>query len=322
MTAAQNTLINLILYIALVAIGIVLGGKQLWNERVAYWLGKLQFAALMALILALGIKLGADDQVIASLGQIGLSALLITLFSMTGSLIGVTLLRRFVLHLDRFGRHEEAGAEESGDSCMVEKSGNGLTKWIVLTVAAGMGIGFFVFSGQSTAWCGTVIDFGLYLLLFLVGTDMGQQGNVLQEIKDVGFKVLLIPCAVVIGTLLSALAASRLLPLCAKDAAAASAGFGWYSLAPTLIAPYSLSLSAIAFLSNVLREIFSIVAIPFVAKYIGYLECVALPGAAAMDTVLPIVVGATHERITIYSFVSGVVLSFLVPVLVPIIITL
>ena len=86
MTAAQSTLINLILYIALVAIGIVLGGKQLWNERVAYWLGKLQFAALMALILALGIKLGADDQVIASLGQIGLSALLITLFSMTGSL--------------------------------------------------------------------------------------------------------------------------------------------------------------------------------------------------------------------------------------------
>ena len=125
-----------------------------------------------------------------------------------------------------------------------------------------------------------------------------------------------------LGTLLFSLAAGFLLPLGAKDAAAASAGLGWYSLAPTLLAPYSLSLSAVAFLSNVMREILSIVAIPFVARYVGYLECVALPGAAAMDTVLPVVIGATHERITIYSFASGVVLSLLVPILVPLIIAL
>ena len=107
-----------------------------------------------------------------------------------------------------------------------------------------------------------------------------------------------------------------------KDAVAASAGMGWYSLAPTLLAPYSLSVSAVAFLSNVMREIFSILAIPFVARYVGYVECAALPGAAAMDTVLPVVVGATHERITIYSFTSGVVLSLAVPILVPAIIAL
>lgn len=103
---------------------------------------------------------------------------------------------------------------------------------------------------------------------------------------------------------------------------AASAGMGWYSLAPTLLAPYSPSVSAVAFLSNVMREIFSILAIPFIARYVGYVECAALPGAAAMDTVLPVVVGATHERITIYSFTSGVVLSLAVPVLVPAIVAL
>ena len=62
--------------------------------------------------------------------------------------------------------------------------------------------------------------------------------------------------------------------------------------------------------------------IPFVAKHVGFVECAALPGAAAMDTVLPVVVGATHERITLYSFASGVVLSLLVPVLVPAIVAL
>ena len=71
-----------------------------------------------------------------------------------------------------------------------------------------------------------------------------------------------------------------------------------------------------------MREVFSIVAIPFVARHVGYLECVALPGAAAMDTMLPVVVGATSERLTIYSFASGVVLSLLVPVLIPLILAI
>ena len=320
MTVMQSTMIHMLIYIALVALGNVLGGRHLWGDRVSRWLGKLQLASLLALIVALGIRLGADEEVMGSLGQIGLSSLTITLFSMTGSLIAVALLRRYILRLDRFGRHGETAAEASSGSAPEEQPRSGLTKWIVIAVAAGMAIGYFLFTGRSTVWCGTIIDVGLYLLLFLVGIDMGQQGNVLQDIRAAGFKVLLVPGTVVIGTLLFSFAGSFLLPLSIRETIAASAGFGWYSLAPTLLAPYSLSLSAIAFLSNVLREIFSIIAIPFVARTVGYLECVSLPGAAAMDTVLPVIVGATHERITVYAFISGLILSLLVPVLVPLII--
>ena len=310
----------MLIYIALVALGNVLGGRHLWGDLVSRWLGKLQLASLLALIVALGIRLGADEEVMGSLGQIGLSSLTITLFSMTGSLIAVALLRRYILRLDRFGRHGETTAEASSGSDPEEQPRAGLTKWIVIAVAAGMAIGYFLFTGRSTVWCGTIIDVGLYLLLFLVGIDMGQQGHVLENIRSAGFKLLLVPGAVVIGTLLFSFAGSFLLPLRIKETVAAAAGFGWYSLAPTLLAPYSLTLSAIAFLSNVLREIFSIVAIPFVARSIGYLECVSLPGAAAMDTVLPVIVGATHERITVYAFLSGLILSLLVPVLVPLMI--
>ena len=322
MTVMQRTLINMLIYIALVALGTLLGSRHLWSDRFSRWLGKLQLASLLALIVALGIRLGADEEVMGSLGQIGLSSLTITLFSMTGSLIAVALLRRYILRLDRFGRHGETAAEASSGSDPEEQPRSGLTKWIVIAVAAGMTIGYFLFTGRSTVWCGTIIDVGLYLLLFLVGIDMGQQGNVLQDIRAAGFKVLLVPGTVGIGTLLFSFAGSFLLPLSIRETIAASAGFGWYSLAPTLLAPYSLSLSAIAFLSNVLREIFSIIAIPFVARTVGYLECVSLPGAAAMDTVLPVIVGATHERITVYAFISGLILSLLVPVLVPLIIAL
>ncbi|MBQ1674484.1 MAG: lysine exporter LysO family protein [Oscillospiraceae bacterium] len=322
MSAAQGTLLNLLIYVALVAVGALLGSRLPLGERAARWLSRLQFLSLMILIVTLGLKLGSDDQVIASLGQIGLAALLITVLTMVGSLLAVTLLRRFVLKLDRFGRGAGADAQERTENAHGGKADNALTKWIVTAVVVGMAAGYFLLPDNAAGWCGRVIDFGLYLLLFLVGMDMGRQGTVLRDVKAAGFRVLLVPVAVLVGTLLAALVASLALPLSAKDTVAASAGLGWYSLAPTLLAPYSLSVSAVAFLSNVMREIFSIVAIPFVARYVGYLECVSLPGAAAMDTVLPVVVGATHERITIYSFASGVILSLLVPILVPLIIAL
>ncbi|MEG1072154.1 MAG: lysine exporter LysO family protein, partial [Oscillospiraceae bacterium] len=202
------------------------------------------------------------------------------------------------------------------------KADNSLTKWIVGAVVLGMLAGYFIIPDSIVAYCGDVINFGLYLILFLVGIDMGRQGTILGDIKAAGFKVLLVPLAVIIGTLGAAALAGIFLPMGVKDAMAAAAGFGWYSLAPTLLAPYCLSVSAVAFLSNVMREIFSIVLIPVVAHRMGFIEAVALPGAASMDTVLPVVIGSTSERITLYSFTSGVVLSLLVPIIVPFLISL
>lgn len=197
-----------------------------------------------------------------------------------------------------------------------------MTKWIIGAVIGGMLLGHFLIPAAFVAHIGTIINLGLCLILFLVGVDMGRQGTVWQDIKEAGFKVLLIPVAVAVGTLGAAAVAGLFLPMSVKDAMAASAGFGWYSLAPMLLADYSASVSAVAFLSNVMREVLSIILIPIVARYIGFVECVSLPGAAAMDTVLPVVVKSTDERITIYSFVSGVILSFAVPVLVPFIVSL
>ncbi len=322
MSTTIGTLTSLAIYVALVAVGAVIGSQCSKRGRELPWLGKFQFVALMILIVTLGIKLGANDEVISSLGQIGLAALVITAMAMLGSLVAVYLLRRFVLKLDRYGR--PAGSSEDADEGEKEagKADNGTTKWIVLAVVGGMLIGYFLLPDSMVGLCGTVIDFGLYLLLFLVGMDMGKQGTMLADIKAAGFKVLLVPAAVVVGTFAFVAVAGLLLPSGVKDSVAASAGFGWYSLAPTLLQSYSLTISATAFLSNVMREIFSIILVPVVARKIGYVECTALAGATAMDTLLPVVVGATHERITIYSFVTGVILSLAVPVLIPMVIAL
>ncbi|MBQ6974208.1 MAG: lysine exporter LysO family protein [Oscillospiraceae bacterium] len=322
MSTTAGTLLHMGIYVVLMVVGALIGARAIGQKREAKWLGRLQTLALMVMILSLGVSLGGNDRVIASLGQIGLAAAVITVFAMTGSVLAVTALRRFVLHLDRYARPMGAAEENDPSPAGGGKADNAMTWWIVAAVAVGMALGRFVLPAAALDVCGTVIDVGLYVLLFLVGMDMGRQGTILQEIKAAGWRVLLLPAAVAAGTLAFAAAAGLLLPMTVKDAMASASGMGWYSLATTLLAPYSLEISAVAFLSNVMREVLAILFVPVVAKHVGYLECVAMPGAAAMDTVLPVVVGATHQRLTLYSFTSGVVLSLLVPVLVPLIVAL
>ena len=98
-----STLSNLAIYIALVVLGAVIGSRPGVRSRPLVWVSKLQFVALMILIVTLGVNLGANDEVISSLGQIGLAALLITVLAMAGSILFLTLLRRFVLRLDHVG---------------------------------------------------------------------------------------------------------------------------------------------------------------------------------------------------------------------------
>ena len=321
MQQLSGTLLNLAVYLALVALGAFLGSRPAIQSRPMPWLGRFQTAALLILIVTLGAELGANDEIVTSLATIGLNALIITLTSMAGSLLAVHILRKYLLKLDAQGRSQnEAAQEETAQETSQVHVDH--TILIVVTVVLGMLAGRFLLPAAVTAHCGAVINLGLYLLLFLVGLDMGRQGNMLRDIRAAGFRVFLVPLATAVGTLALTALVGFFLPMGVKDCAAAAAGFGWYSLAPTLLAPYSLSVSATAFLSNIMHELFSIVAVPMVAQRIGYIEAVALPGATAMDTVLPVVVSATSDRMAIYSFTSGAVLSLSVPFLVPAIIAL
>lgn len=202
-----------------------------------------------------------------------------------------------------------------------------MTKAIVLAVVAGMVLGRFCAADVAAlGWIvensGTLITAGLCLLLFFVGLDMGKDGTVFSDIKKAGLRILLFPFVGMAGTLLFAAAVSILLPYSLKEVVAIAAGFGWYSLAPILLAEYSPIISAVCFLANVMRELLAILLIPLVAKRLGYIESVALAGAAAMDTCLPITVKYTHERIAVYSVCSGVITSLAVPVIVPFLISL
>lgn len=226
---------------------------------------------------------------------------------------------------------EEVREELVGEIKSVEEKEKGIDKmtfFIIGAVIIGMLAGYFCIRpafGENIAtfetWAGIIIKAGLCVLLFFVGTDLGFEGTVVENFKKVGIRIFAFPLAVVLGTLLGAAISGVIMGLDVKLSLAIGAGFGWYTLAPGIImeAGY-LTGSAISFLHNVMREFFAILLIPFVASKVGYIETCGMPGAAAMDVCLPIVERSTRSEIAIYSFVSGVVLSILVPVLVPLLV--
>lgn len=193
---------------------------------------------------------------------------------------------------------------------------------IILTVVAGILSGLFIFPDVFAEHIGLVIDIGLCLLLFFVGMDIGRNKDILNQIKAKGYKILLVPLGVALGSIVGSIIGGFALGLPINESSAIGAGFGWYSLSAILLSKYSAEIGALAFITNVCREVIALISIPYIAKYIGKLEAIAPAGATAMDTSLPIISKATDGNTAVISFITGVVLSTLVPILVPILISL
>jgi len=193
---------------------------------------------------------------------------------------------------------------------------------IILAVAIGVFSGLFIFPEAFAQHIGIIIDIGLCLLLFFVGMDIGRNKEIINQIKSNGYKILLVPMGVAIGSIVGSVAAGTILGLPFNESSAIGAGFGWYTLSAIELSKYSVETGALAFITNVCREVFALVSIPYIAKYIGKLEAIAPAGATAMDTSLPVISKATDANTAVVSFITGVVLSTLVPILVPILISL
>lgn len=340
---------DLILYLGITLVGYILGSRLRGVPQNLGWTGKVQLAALVILVLLMGMRMGSNEEVTANISTIGVSAFLMTVVIMSFSVIAIWLARH-VMKIDRYGRLQNgktaAEAEKAPEQAMEisqeesvskspaetaeeeKKGGNSTTIAILVSVVVGMVFGYFVirraFDGNMDTFdslAGLGIKIGLCLLLIFVGMDLGLEGTVIDNFRKVGLRILVFPAAVIVGTLGGALLCSLFMDLSVKECLAVGAGFGWYTLAPGIIMEKGyVTASAVSFLHNVMRELFSIVLIPAVAKKVGYIETTGMPGAAAMDVCLPIVEKSTRSDIAVYSFVSGVILSILVPVLVPAII--
>ncbi len=157
----------------------------------------------------------------------------------------------------------------------------------------------------------------LYGLMFLVGVSMGMDKKSFRLLIKSSWKVFLVPLTVIVGSLIgSVVAATFISQISFLNAMSVGAGFGYYSLSSIMIgAVRGEELGTIALLSNLFREIFTLLFAPLLVWGFGKLAPIVSGGATAMDTTLPVITSFSGKEYAAISILSGTVLTLLVPII-------
>lgn len=333
---------DMIVYLVFITIGAGLGfsvRKKRGNTGPIGVISFVKSVAICILLFVMSTRIGSNEEVASNLGTIGIYGFLSTVIVLVFTTLTAFLFRK-ALGFDKKGRslkhiaseedsvaqlaeavHEHEVANHQDEKNVVDKT----TIMILVFVALGILCGHFfvnkIFSDYEyfTKLASITIKVWLTILLFFVGFDLGYDESGGGDFKSAGIRIIFFPIATVVGALVGAVVMFFVMPVTLRESLAIASGFGWYSLAPVLIMDAGhITASAISFLHNVMRELFAILIVPFIAKRVGYIEAACVPGAPGMDICLPAVERATNSTIVIYSFITGTITSALVPILVPI----
>ncbi len=163
----------------------------------------------------------------------------------------------------------------------------------------------------------------LYVLMLQVGIGIGSNRSLQQELKKLSPKMLLVPAATIIGTLAFSAAASLLLSQWSVfDCMAVGSGFAYYSLSSILITQFkepsiglqlATELGTIALLSNIIREMMSLVGAPLIRKYFGQLAPISAAGVNSMDVLLPSITRCSGKEVMPIAIFHGILIDLSVP---------
>lgn len=165
----------------------------------------------------------------------------------------------------------------------------------------------------------------LYLLMFLVGFNLGKDEKILRLIKRQPLSTLFLPLATMMGTFSGALVAYCTLRILWRlaittyislpDTLSVSAGFGYYSLSGILInEARGAELGTVALASNMARELITIVFAPAMVKWFKNFAPISSGGATTADTTLPVIQRYSGSQYVPLSILHGAVIDFSVPV--------
>ena len=161
-------------------------------------------------------------------------------------------------------------------------------------------------------------NFSFYVLcglMFSVGISIGNDPASFRQFRHLNPRLIFLPLMTIGGTWLGVLVVSFFLKnRSVADCLAVGSGFGYYSLSSILITQCKgVELGTIALLSNIMREVFTLLFAPWMVKYFGQLAPICAGGATTMDTTFPIIVRTSGKDYAIVSIYQGFIMDFTVP---------
>ena len=156
--------------------------------------------------------------------------------------------------------------------------------------------------------------YALWLLMLLVGISIGSDRRLGEILRTLRPRVLLLPLATTVGTFAGTALVSLFLTYSVSECMAVGAGFAYYSLSSIFISQYKgAELGTIALISNIARELITLLATPLLARYLGPLIPISCGGASTMDTTLPVITRYCGKEWIFVSIVHAMILDFSVP---------
>jgi uncharacterized membrane protein YbjE (DUF340 family) len=173
---------------------------------------------------------------------------------------------------------------------------------------------FFVYFDVSR-----FIPMALYPMIFFLGIDFARDFKIAYFLK---LRNLVFPLITIVGTLMAGMFMGMLWPgISFLEGMMVSAGFGYASLSSLILeAEMGAQMGALALLSNVFRELFTLLFSGQMARYLGGVAPMLSAGSNSMDTCLASILKASGREWLAPSIVHGFILTLLVPILLSVLI--
>ena len=297
-------------------------------------------AVTWLLLLFLGLETGSDREVIGALPSIGLASAALSIGGVAGSCILAWLLWKYMGgKVGEAASEDGQGARETGAGGDLQAvsgrelqtvSGLDMGTGRRISVWSGMGgslviLGFFTLgiilglaglpAGQSIVH--KLSFWSLCILMAMVGMSVGGNPELVSSIRSMNPRIALLPIATILGTYAGCIIVNLFLGHSIADVLAIGSGFGYYSLSSVLISSSrGPHLGSIALISNIIREVFTLLCAPFLARIAGPLAPISSGGATTADTTLPIISSCCGDKFVLISIFHGFAVDFTVPFLV------
>lgn len=171
------------------------------------------------------------------------------------------------------------------------------------------------------AFFSTAIDYELYALVIIIGLQVGKdlKLEVLKRVPNLAILSILID---ILGAVITALLLTPFYPF--KEILLVTLGSGWYSYTGPFVAKYyGPVMGVFAFLVNFLRERLTFLLLPlFFRVKASPVGAIAVGGATSMDVTLPLYADLLGNEYAIGALINGLILTLLIPIILPIVVLL
>lgn len=282
--------------------------------------------ALVFLMFSIGLGIGLNEAVINNLGRIGFNCAFISSSAIFFSVMFTYLCEKTVLPLkeidcDLQKKNLDLYSADIGNEVIKDSHRDNDGKNLVWVMPSGLilgvVLGVFIRGFIDLSVIDIAFIFSLIILYICVGISQGANREVFHYVRVLGFRILWLSVAIIVGSLTGGLLSGLILQIPLTISVIASGGMSFYSITGAFMTSmYGIEIGTYGFVVNVMREFFTIILMPLLIK-ISPGSPIAGGAAGNMDTMLAPITKFVGVRLGLVTLITGIILTVVVPFLLP-----